>query len=34
MIPVAVSVPETLSVQITMKATNWAFGDVIGKPRF
>lgn len=33
MIPVAVSVPEDLAIRIQMKTTNWAFGDIKGKPR-
>ncbi len=33
MVPVAVSVPENLDIRIQMKTTNWAFGDIQGKPR-
>ena len=33
MIPVAVSVPEDLDIRIQMKTTNWAFGDILGRPR-
>lgn len=33
MIPVAVSVPERLAIRIHMQTTNWAFGDIEGKPR-
>ena len=33
MIPVAVSVPENLDIRVQMKTTNWAFGDILGKPR-
>lgn len=31
--PVAVSVPGTAEVEITMTAENWAFGTVNGTPR-
>jgi hypothetical protein len=33
MVPVAVSVPENLDIRIKMETTNWAFGDILGKPR-
>ncbi len=33
MIPVAVSVPDTIEIAIEMKTTNWAFGKVVGKAR-
>lgn len=33
MIPVAVSVPDDLDIRIRMMTTNWAFGDIQGKPR-
>ena len=33
MIPVAVSVPDSLEIKITMEASNWAFGDITGQPR-
>ena len=32
MIPVAVSVPASAEISITMKAKTWAFGEVDGKP--
>ena len=31
--PVTVSVPANLEITIAMKAENWAFGEVAGKPR-
>jgi len=33
MVPVAVSVPDTIDIAIEMKTTNWAFGKVVGVPR-
>jgi len=33
MVPVAVSVPGDLAVDISMNFENWAFGDFVGKPR-
>jgi hypothetical protein len=33
MIPVAVSVPDSLAIQIQMETTNWAFGKIRGTPR-
>jgi hypothetical protein len=33
MIPVAVSVPENISIQIQMETANWAFGKIRGTPR-
>ena len=33
MVPVAVSVPESVEITIKMDTTNWAFGDIQGKPR-
>ncbi len=33
MIPVAVSVPDTIEIAIEMKTTYWAFGKVVGKAR-
>lgn len=33
MIPVAVSVPDSIDIAIQMKTTNWAFGEILGKPR-
>ncbi len=33
MVPVAVSVPEYTEIDIKMETTNWAFGDILGKPR-
>ena len=33
MVPVAVSVPESLNIAIQMETTNWAFGKVKGIPR-
>lgn len=31
--PVAVSVPASLEVEIKMTEQNWAFGEIAGKPR-
>ena len=33
MIPVAVSVPDSLEIKISMETSNWAFGDIKGEPR-
>jgi len=33
MVPVAVSVPNNLSISIKMNFDNWAFGAIAGKPR-
>ena len=33
MIPVAVSVPENIAIQISMETSNWAFGRIRGVPR-
>jgi len=33
MVPVAVSVPYNVELDITMTLNNWAFGDITGKPR-
>ena len=33
MIPVAVSVPDSPEITITMESSNWAFGDIKGQPR-
>jgi hypothetical protein len=33
MIPVAVSVPDNLAIQIEMETINWAFGKIRGTPR-
>jgi hypothetical protein len=33
MVPVAVSVPDTIDIEISMNTENWAFGKVIGTPR-
>lgn len=32
-VPVAVSVPANVALEIEMSADNWAFGSVDGKPR-
>jgi hypothetical protein len=33
MVPVAVSVPDSLDIRIEMETTKWAFGRIVGKPR-
>ena len=33
MVPVAVSVPENVSIKIEMETANWAFGKIKGTPR-
>lgn len=33
MVPVAVSVPEHVAIQIQMETANWAFGTIRGVPR-
>jgi hypothetical protein len=33
MIPVAVSVPDSIAIQIQMETSNWAFGKIRGTPR-
>ena len=33
MVPVAVSVPENVEIDVKMTTDNWAFGDVVGLPR-
>ena len=33
MIPVAVSVPEMIDIEIKMEASKWAFGKIAGKAR-
>ena len=33
MIPVAVSVPADIEVDISMKIDKWAFGKIVGKAR-
>jgi hypothetical protein len=32
-VPVAVSVPATLDIDVTMVEQNWAFGEITGVPR-
>ncbi len=33
MIPVAVSVPANLELEISMNVDKWAFGKIVGKPK-
>ncbi len=30
--PVAVSVPQTAKISVSMKVENWAFGEIKGRP--
>ena len=33
MIPVAVSVPANVEIEVSMQVDKWAFGKIVGKPK-